>query len=149
MRRETIEIIIGLLVLIIAATPIVLLAAGSRKPEATARTYVVHARFNKVGGIQPGNEVQIGGIRVGTILRQYIDYENYNAVLDFAVDERYKLPVDTEVTVSSAGMFGGGYIELKPGTSKETVPPDGTFANAKDVKSLEDEIAAVAFGPGL
>ena len=66
MRRETIEVIIGLLVLILAATPIVLLAAGSRKPEATARTYVVHARFNKVGGIQPGNEVQIGGIRVGT-----------------------------------------------------------------------------------
>ncbi|MEZ5648767.1 MAG: MlaD family protein [Alphaproteobacteria bacterium] len=149
MRRETIEIIIGLLVILVAATPIALLAAGSRKPEATARTYVLHAHFNKVGGVQPGNEVQIGGIRVGTILRQYIDYENYSAVLDFAIDERYKLPVDTEVSVASAGMFGGGYIDLRPGTAAETILPNGTMTNTKDVKSLEDEIAAVAFGSGI
>jgi phospholipid/cholesterol/gamma-HCH transport system substrate-binding protein len=147
MSRSVLETLIGVVLVVVVAVPAVFLALRVSESDA-ADTYVLSAHFNKVGGLQEGNDVKVAGIRIGRVIRQYLDLENLQAVVEFTIDSRYHLPVDTEVTIASAGLFAGNFLKLDPGSSDDRLEPGGVLENVKDVASLEDEIAAVAFGTG-
>lgn len=147
MSRLALETLIGIVLVVVIAVPAVVLALRVSESDAD-QTYMLSAHFNKVGGLQEGNDVKVAGIRIGRVVRQYLDMNELQAVVQFTIDSRYRLPVDTEVTIASAGLFAGNFLKLDPGTSEERLEPGGVLENVKDVASLEDEIAAVAFGTG-
>jgi len=77
--------------------------------------YQLTARFEKIDGLSVGNDVRLGGIKVGTVLKHWVDPETYQAVVTFSVDDAIKLPADTFVSVSTEGLLGGAYLSLAPG----------------------------------
>ena len=77
------------------------------------------ARFDKVDGLQVGNDVRIAGIRVGTITSQEVDTETFQAVIRFSVDPRIKLSADTSASIRSENLLGGSYLSLQPGGEDE------------------------------
>jgi len=85
------------------------------------------------GNLQAHNDVRINGVRVGQVLGLDRTNEGRASVrlrLERAVD---RLPVDTQVTLRGNGLLGARYVELKPGTSPQTVPDGGTLATTGDV----------------
>jgi phospholipid/cholesterol/gamma-HCH transport system substrate-binding protein len=61
------------------------------------------------------------------------------------INDSIRLADDTAVRVSSAGILGGKYIKLEPGTSKQMLAGGGELTNTKDVISLEELLGKVIF----
>ena len=146
MSKGLIEGLIGLVVLVVIAVPVVNAVDDYVNAVPDDKFYRIHTDFNKIGGVKRGMEVRLGGIQIGSIGSMELDQLDVIAKVTLYIDRKYKLPIDTEVSVKSAGVLGGSYINLQPGTSEERVEPGGRLENVINVSSLEDEIAQVAFG---
>lgn len=143
MTRNIVETVLGALVLVAGLA--FLLAAYNTADLRQAKGYSLEARFFKIGGLQEGNEVRIGGIKVGTVSSVNLDQETYDAVAKMTVDPRLKLPVDSVVTVASDGLLGGQYVNIQPGSETDTLQPGGSFEQVQDWQSLEDIIGDIIF----
>jgi phospholipid/cholesterol/gamma-HCH transport system substrate-binding protein len=111
----------------------------------TTEGYALQALFFKVGGLQEGNEVRVGGVKVGSVARVHLDPETYDAVVEMTVDPGLELPVDTVAAIAVDGIFGGKYIQLEPGEEQRMLKPGGTIEQVRDAASLEDLIGEAIF----
>lgn len=145
MKNNPVEIVMGAVILL-AGCGALYTAYASSQVKPTATGYKVTLRFNKVGGLQEGNAVRIGGLQVGTIATQKLDPETYDAVIVLNMRPDVRLPVDTQAEVSSDGLLGGKFIQLTPGKSKDMIPPDGKVENTKGVVALEEMVGQAVFG---
>jgi virulence factor Mce-like protein len=89
-------------------------------------TYDISARVPNAFKLVPGNEVRIGGVRVGqigAIEPESDESGNTYAVLDMELDpDVEELPVDTTVIVRTRSALGLKYLEMVRGTSSEGYP---------------------------
>ena len=143
MSRTKIETVIGSLVVLAGFA--FLFAAYSTADLSQAEGYTLEARFFKIGGLQEGNEVRIGGSKVGTVSSVSLDQETYDAVAKMTVDPKLKLPVDSVIAVASDGLLGGQYVSIEPGSEEGSLKPGGSFEQIRDWQSLEDIIGDIIF----
>jgi phospholipid/cholesterol/gamma-HCH transport system substrate-binding protein len=87
------------------------------------------AKFNKVGGLQSGNDVRINGISVGTVTQRFLDAETYEAVVTLTIKLGVKVPEDTVAIIGSGGQIGGKSVRLKPGKSRKNLETGATIGN--------------------
>ncbi len=111
----------------------------------TAQGYDVKAIFTKVGGLRPGSDVRINGIKVGTVTQRVLDPETYEAVVTLTIQSGFKVPEDTVVSIGSETGFGGKYVQLKPGKSKKILAAGATIDKTEDYKSLEEHVGEIIF----
>ena len=76
--------------------------------------YRLNATFNRVDGLLEGDEVRLGGIKVGTVAEMKLD-PHFRAVLGLRIQDGLKLPRDSSASIQTAGLFGPKYIVLEPG----------------------------------
>ena len=85
--------------------------------------YKLSAQVPNANTLVPGNEVRVGGIRVGAIKTvEPVQGEDgsVNAKLDMELNQDVDpLPVDSTVTVRSRSALGLKYLELQRGTSDQ------------------------------
>lgn len=143
MRRNVIETVMGAVVLLVAGL-FVYFAYMTAKVSA-APGYTLSAQFTKVGGLTVGSDVQVSGIKVGTVRDVTLDPNTFDAVVVMNIDSRVKVPEDTVAAVDSIGLLGGKYVRLVPGLSKTMLPEGGTIADTLDYKSLEDQVGEIIF----
>lgn len=143
MKRNMIETVLGAVVLMVAGLFLVF-AYNSADLQAVSG-YTITARFNAVDGLAEGNDVRVGGVKIGSVIDQRIDTEDYRAVVRMSIRPDILLPVDTAAVVSSDGLLGGKYIRLDPG-SADSMLEDGTeLENTQDIVSLEEMLGKVIF----
>ncbi|HMJ37629.1 MAG TPA: MlaD family protein [Baekduia sp.] len=95
-------------------------------------TYKLDVVLPNASGLVKGNEVRMGGDRVG-VVREIQAFSrrdgSTSARLSLALDDtKHHLPVDTKVRVRPKSALGLKYVELTDGTSPKTVPEGGTLA---------------------
>jgi phospholipid/cholesterol/gamma-HCH transport system substrate-binding protein len=79
-------------------------------------TYTVEARFSNVGGLTTKAPVNMAGVRIGRVSAIRIDPDNYDAVVEMSIDERYdNLPLDTSASILTQGLLGAQFVGLEPG----------------------------------
>ena len=143
MERNVIETILGGVVILIAG--MFLIFAYSNSDLRPVEGYRVIAKFNSIDGLTVGNDVRIGGVKVGSVVEQRVDQEDYLAVVTMTVRPDIKLPKNTLVTISSDGLLGGKYIKLEPNTDGEILASGGELTSTRDVISLEELLGKVIF----
>ena len=139
MGKNPAKTVMGAVVLLIAFTFLYIFITIAE--VGTVQGYHVKAIFTKVGGLQPGSDVRISGINVGTVTQRILDPETYRAVVTLTIKSGVKVPEDTVATIGSEGLFGGKYVLLKPGKSKESLAAGATIDKTEDYRSLEDQWA--------
>jgi phospholipid/cholesterol/gamma-HCH transport system substrate-binding protein len=86
-------------------------------------TYRLSAQVHDADTLVPGNEVRVGGVRVGlveSIEPEQADDGSVSAKLDLKLDSDLDpLPVDSKLTVRSRSALGLKYLEIRKGTSSE------------------------------
>lgn len=117
MKHNLVEALIGALVLVLASGFFVF--TYSRTDVGTIEGYELTARFDRVDGLLVGSDVRLGGIRVGSVIRQAIDLETFEAVIHFSVRSDLRLPSDTSASITTEGLLGGAYLSLTPGGDVE------------------------------
>ena len=143
MGNRIVESVMGAVVLGIAG--LFLVFAWTTADLGAVEGTQYNARFNSVGALAPGNDVRIGGVKVGSVIRESIDPKSYRAVVVFSVRADIRLPGDTEASVASDGLLGGKYLRLKVGRSKEMLAANATLAKTRDALSLEDLLGRAIF----
>ena len=133
----------GLVVLLIAG--LFLYFAYSVSDLQVVKGYEVTAKFLKVGGLNVGADVMINGIKIGTVIGQKLDNENYDAEIKLSIASDIKLPKDSTAMISSNGLMGNKFIKIEPGKSKDMLQNGDEISNTKDFKTLEDMVGEVIF----
>ncbi len=108
-------------VLIIVITTFLAYNANSGLPWVPSKLLTVEVK--NAANIVPGNEVRIGGTRVGIVAKtrakQYPDGRT-TALIDLKLDQTIKpIPDDTTVLIRARSLLGLKYVQLTPGDSKK------------------------------
>jgi virulence factor Mce-like protein len=95
-------------------------------------TYVLSAEVPNANALVPGNEVRIGGVRVGLIEtiepEQNQDDGTVSAKLDLKLDADIDpLPEDSTIIVRARSALGLKYLEIVKGSSDQGYPPGATI----------------------
>ncbi len=143
MKKRPVETIMGLVVLLIAG--LFLYFAYSVSDLQVVKGYEVTAKFLKVGGLNVGADVMINGIKIGTVIGQKLDNENYDAEIKLSIASDIKLPKDSTAMISSNGLMGNKFIKIEPGKSEDMLQNGDEISNTKDFKTLEDMVGEVIF----
>jgi virulence factor Mce-like protein len=127
---------VGALTVLIAILA-VFLAYNANNGLPFVPTYRISAEVPDAASLVPGNEVRIGGVRVGAI--EAIEPEqkangNIAAKLDLKLDTSAKpIPVNSTVSVRSRSALGLKYLQIKKGNSSESFP-EGSVVSLKHAK---------------
>lgn len=143
MNKKPVETIMGIVVIFVAA--FFLYFAYQVSDLQVVKGYDINARFLKVGGLNVGSDVRINGIKVGTVIAQNLDPEDYVADVKLSISSNIQLPKDSVVSIVSDGLVGNKFIKIEPGKSKEFLQNGDIVANTKDFKTLEDMVGEIIF----
>jgi phospholipid/cholesterol/gamma-HCH transport system substrate-binding protein len=147
MHRNVIETIMGGVVLIVAV--VFLVFAYSSSSSGTVNGYTVTARFNNVSGINPGTDVRLSGIKVGSVVDTTLDTNDYTALVSLSIKDTVKLPADTAVRVWSDGLLSPNYLDLQPGGDEKMLNEGDRIAHTQDPVNLLNLVTKVVSGGGL
>ena len=143
MNKKPVETIMGILVLAVAA--FFAYFAYNVSDLQVVKGYDVTAKFLKVGGLTVGSDVRINGIKVGTVIAQNLDNEDYTAEIKMSIAPDIQLPVDSVASIVGDGLMGDNLIKLERGHAKTRLKNGDTIQNTKDFKTLEDMVGEIIF----
>ena len=123
MKNATVETLIGAAVIVIAAVFFLFAYQSSDKGNA-AGGYRLVAEFDNAEGINVGTDVRMAGVKIGTVVGQALNFDNYQAKITVLIDPALKLSDDATAKVTAEGLLGSKFISLEQGGS-ETKLADG------------------------
>ena len=144
MQNTTTETFIGMLVVAVLAG--VLFLAYSSNSQGSAGGYDVKASFTSVDGVSPGTDVRLNGIKVGTVSSLDLDPNTYRAILHFTIRSDVKIPDDSSVKITSAGLLGGEYLAIVPGGSDKMLASGGVLTNTQGSIDLMGLLGRFIYG---
>ena len=145
MKQNYIETILGGLTFLIAiAFLFKFLEVNSDKESDDS--YLLKAKFIKVGGIIIGNDVKMSGVKVGVVSNVVLDKE-YFAEVTFKVYSTIKIPEEVSIEVSNDGILGNKYLSITPinRDNKNFLKANSEIKNVKDFESIEDQVSKIIF----
>ena len=77
--------------------------------------YIISTDVHDAGGIRRGDPVQMRGVNIGRIMGFVISKQGVQIALE--IEGEYKIPVDSQVELSSAGPLGGMRAVVIPGNA--------------------------------
>jgi virulence factor Mce-like protein len=117
-------------------------------------TYDLNAELPSGGKLVKGNEVRVGGFRVGVVkeitpkVRMVNGERRAVAVAKLSLDKKLEpLARDSKLRVRPRSALGLKYIELQPGTGKETFESGDTIPVKQASEPLEFEDLYSTFDP--
>lgn len=143
MKRSAIETVLGAVVL--AAAALFLFYSYETANVKRVSGYEVTADFSGIGGLAVGDDVQISGVKIGSITAVSLDPETYLAKVHMNIDQSVKLPEDTAALISSESLLGGRYLALEPGGAEDMIPPGGRVPYTQAPQNLEQLLGQFIF----
>lgn len=143
MKRSVIETVLGAVVLFVAGFFLVFSynTANVRKVDG----YIVSADFSGIGGLAVGDEVQISGVKIGSVIGVNLNPDTYLARVDLSIAPDVQLPTDTAALISSESLLGGRYMLLEPGAADDYLEPGGVIQYTQAPQNLEQLLGQFIF----
>lgn len=146
MNRTVLDLWVGFFVAIgIAAIMFLALKVGNLSSGHLSDTYVVHAKFDNIGGLKVRGPVKSAGVVVGRVADIGFDAQTYEAVVTMNIDGRYRFPKDTFASILTAGLLGEQYIGLDVGGDEKMLQPGETIRKTQSAVVLEKLISQFLF----
>ena len=125
MRKETRETLLGALVVVIAVW-----AVGSAFSSSDVKSeggYEVTASFDNVAGLEPGAEVRMVGLPVGTVLSAELEPQSYRAKVTMIIRDSVELTTDTSARIIPDGLTGQNFVSVEPGGEDSLIADGGAI----------------------
>lgn len=135
MAENLSEVAAGAVVLA-AAVGFAIYAGAASSLTGTTGTYPVHASFRAVDGISVGSDVRLAGVKVGTVSQMTLNPQTFFADTTISLRNDIELPDDSAIVISSEGLLGGNFVEIRPGGSPDNVPAGGKIEDTQGAVSL-------------
>jgi phospholipid/cholesterol/gamma-HCH transport system substrate-binding protein len=147
MKRVTLELIVGIFVLI-GILCLAWLSVKLGKMELVGGDhYLVHADFDSVSGLKKGATVEIAGVEVGRVDRIELDptYSD-RARVYLRIRDGIKIQDDVIASVRTSGIIGDKFIKLKPGGSEKLLADGGRIRDTESAVDLEELLSKYIHG---
>lgn len=145
MKRSNIEAFIGFLVIATCCCFSLYVYQIRDSRIGDRKFYHISGVFSNIEGIQVGSDVKIGGIKVGHVLQQKIDQSNYSIKVTIAIMNEFKIPKDSWLVISTSGILGKTFLEIRPGHAADLMSEDDNFELTESAINLGDLITKFAF----
>jgi len=146
MKSSTVEISVGIFVLIGILCVGYLTIRLGKMEWIGDNHYSVYARFQSVSGLKAGANVEMAGVHVGQIDSISLDQERQVATVKLKIQNGIILTDDVIASVKTAGLIGDKYITLLPGGSDQILKPGDLITETESAIDLEDLISKYVFG---
>ncbi len=106
--------------------------------------YELNARLPKVDGLGIGTDVRLAGVKIGKVTDLVLDPKTYLVTVHMNIRDDIKVPADSSVLVTSAGLLGSQYLSITPGGDDKMLASGGFSENAQgsiDVMGLVGRFA--------
>ena len=143
MKNSTVETLIGAAVVVIAA--VFFLFAYTASGEGNGGGYRVSAEFDNAEGINVGTDVRMAGVKIGTVVGQGLNYENFQAVVTMTIDPQLKLTEDTTAKVTAEGLLGSRFVALEPGGAETLLADGGVITSTQGAVDIWSLISQAMF----
>ena len=113
MQHNLVETLVGAFVIGVSA---IFLSYGYSVSDMSPKSgYKLIAEFDRIDGLTVGSDVRMSGIKVGTVIDQKLNKQNFYATVTLAINDDIELPDDTSAKITMEGLLGGNYVSLTPG----------------------------------
>jgi phospholipid/cholesterol/gamma-HCH transport system substrate-binding protein len=137
------EVLTGAAVLLVAAGFLGFAVAHSGRT--TSAGYKLRASFDHIDGLNPGADVRIAGVKVGSVLDMHVDPKSFLAEVTLTVSDKIHLPKDSSAEITSESLLGGKFLNLSPGGDAQDIPAGGTITITQSSVSLEQLLGKFIF----
>ena len=106
-------------------------------------SYNVKALFTDLKQLQVGDDVRVAGVRVGSVIKTYLNKDLAVAVLN--IEKQYKIPENSIASILMAGLLGANYIAIVPGNSEKPLIESAYIETrpATDISSVIQKFSSV------
>ena len=94
------------------------------------------ATFNKIDGLNIGDNVMISGISVGFVNDIILD--NSYPKISMMVNENLKITRDSSISIQTDGLFGSKFLVIEIGGEQEYLKSMDSFSYVEDSILLQD-----------
>ena len=98
--------------------------------------YDVSARFGQVGALEPGADVRVAGVKVGTVTSLKLDPKTYLAEAHLNLDSSVALPSDSTAKITSDSLLGGPHVAIEPGGAPDNLKSGSEIQNTQGAVDL-------------
>jgi len=102
--------------------------------------YPISAKINDGSGLKDKAKVKLKGVDIGYV--EKVTLLDNDVVTKLIIDEGVKIPSDSIIIISQDSLLGGKFLDIKPGTSKDTLAPNALLAKEEKVSSIADASTA-------
>lgn len=147
MASNAAETLIGALVLAVAGGFLVY-AANTADVSVGGGGYALKAEFRKAEGLNVGGDVQISGVKVGSITSIALNPSTYRASVSLSIRDEIKVPEDSLAKIVSEGLLGGNFVTIDPGASDFMLEDGAEFEHTQGSINLIDLVMKFGQGSG-
>jgi len=145
MNKINIQLTTGIFVLIgIAAfTYAAVNVGGVRFTEVPS--YILHARFTSISGLQTGAIVEAAGVRIGTVENIEFDPQAYEAIVSLRINLEVPVQEDAIAAIRTQGIIGEKFVKITPGGFEELLKDGDEIYETESALSIEELISKYIF----
>lgn len=144
MRRSTLDLAVGVFVLLGLVALGWLSVRFGRVDLLGTHRYEVVADFPSVGGLKPGSIVEIAGVEIGRVER--VTLADYQARVVMSIQPDVKLQEDSIASIKTRGLIGEKFIRISPGGSERLIGPRGRITEVEPPVDFEELLSKYVFG---
>lgn len=100
-------------------------------------SYQVTAAFNRIDGLTVGDDVMMGGVRIGEVVAAGLT-NNFRANLVLQLTDDIPVPYDTSAAIHTDGLFGGKHVALEPGGDEQMLKQGDVIEFTQDAVVVSD-----------
>ncbi len=145
MRYNVVEVIVGAVVLMIAA--FFMIFAYQSSQWRSKEGYPLTARFDRIDGIHVGSDVKMSGVPIGVVDHISIDNQSYLAVVKLLIQPKYLIPKDSIAEVISESFLGNKSINIIAGNSDDMLNASERIFRTQSSISFESLIGKFLLKP--
>ncbi len=144
MQSNTVETLIGALVVLVAAGFLVF--AYGTTSSGSISGYDLKARFSSADGINSGTDIRLHGVKIGTVSSVGLDPKTYAAIVHLSLRSDIRIPDNSSIKITSAGILGSSYLAIQPGGSDKMLAAGGEIVNTQGSVDLMSLIGRAIYG---
>lgn len=142
MRTRTLELVVGLFILIgIMAVLVLALRVSGLTMSTSGDSYKVYAHFDNVAGLTPRAKVTMAGVTIGQVTGIEFDKNRYTGKVEIAINgDINTLPSDSTASILTAGLLGEKYVGISVGGEEAMLAEGDEIYDTQSALVLEELI---------
>lgn len=145
MQNNTVETIIGAIVVFVAAAFIVF--AYRTTSAGSLNGYEIRADLPRADGLNIGTDVRLSGIKIGTVSDLTLK-PNYLVTVHMRIRRDVAVPTDSSLVVTSSGFLGSSYLSISPGGDDTMIKDGGQITHTQGSVDLMGLVGRFINGGG-